>query len=209
MRGALTIFTNQFATAATVSGEKGSVESVKMGNEIVNANTDAPVEFEEIVENHDAQIGMTNVGSVGRIDILPLHVQSLTGMVVVVGVIFIMIIVFRATRRESIKKVFKFCFPGRQHRIQEQRHQEMAMEMGRLGNRGLPDVVQDCPTESVEDRIRDTVAQLNLLTMQRAGMRKEIGTIPKVLQARDFMGSGTIGGGKEGQGCQERAAARE
>ena len=206
MRGALTIFTNQFATAATVSGEKESVETVKMGNEIVNANTDAPVEFEEIVENHDAQIGMTNVGSVGRIDILPLHVQSLTGMAVVVGVIFSMVIVFRATRRESIKKVFKLCFPGRQQRIQDQRHQEM--EMGRLG-RGLPDVVMDCPTESVEDRIRDTVAQLNLLTMQRAGMRKEIGTIPKVLQARDFMGSGIIGGGKEGQGCQDKAVARE
>ena len=83
------------------------------------------------------------------------------------------------------------------------------MEMRRLGNRGLPDVVQDCPTESVEDRIRETVAQLNLLTMQRAGMRRETGTIPKVMQARDFMGSGTIGGGKEGAGCQDKAAAKE
>ena len=69
--------------------------------------------------------------------------------------------------------------------------------MGML-RRGLPDVVLDCPTETVEDRIRDTVAQLNLLTMQRAGMRKETGTVPKVVDAREFMGAGNFGG-KSGQ----------
>ena len=71
--------------------------------------------------------------------------------------------------------------------------------------RGLPDVVLDCPTESVEDRIRDTVAQLNLLTMQRAGMRKETGTVPKVLEAREFMGSGNLGG----KGGQDKTVAKD
>ena len=85
--------------------------------------------------------------------------------------------------------------------------------MMRLGNRGLPDVLQDCPTDLIENKIRETVSQLNLLTMQRAGMKKETGTIPKVLQARDFMGSGGGSGvfreGKDGAGFQEKAATRE
>ena len=202
MRGALTIFTNQITTAATTSSKKVSVIIMNSGNEITNTNTDAPVEFEEINDNHNKQLGMNNVGSVGRIDIFPLHVQSITGIAVVIALIFGMVVVFRATRRESLKKMFKLCFPGRAARVQQQRTQEM--EMGML-RRGLPDVVLDCPTETVEDRIRDTVAQLNLLTMQRAGMRRDTGTVPKVVDAREFMGAGNFGG----KSSQEKTVTKE
>ena len=202
MRGALTIFTNQITTAATTSSVKVPVKIMNNGNEITNTNTDAPVEFEEINDNHNAQLGMNNVGSVGRIDIFPLHVQSLTGIAVVISVIFGMVVVFRATRRDSLKKMLKLCFPGRAARVQQQRAQEI--EMGRMRS-GLPDVVLNCPPETVEDRIRDTVAQLNLLTMQRNGMRQETGSIPRVVDSREFIGSGSL----SGKCSQEKQNAKE
>ena len=202
MRGALTIFTNQITTAATTSSVINPVKIMNNGNEITNTNTDAPVEFEEINDNHNAQLGMNNVGSVGRIDIFPLHIQSLTGIAVVISVIFGMFVVMRATKRETLKKMMKLCCPGRAARVQQQRAQEIEME--RMRN-VLPDVVVNCPPETVEDRIRDTVAQLNLLTMQRNGMRQETGTVPRVVDAREFIGAGGLGG----KCSQEKPNAKE
>ena len=98
----------------------------------------------------------------------------------IIGVIFLMVIIFRATRRDSLKKMFKMCFPARQQRVQERRRQEEAVEMARLGsNKNLPDVIRSCAPETLEDRIQKTAFTLNMLTMQRAGQREDTGTVPQ------------------------------
>ena len=163
MRGSLAIFIPR-PTVKTTSTTMSTPRSV---------DNEQKVETEEITDQRDNQYGMSNIGYVGGITMFPVHVDTLAGGGTIILILFGAVIIWRATRRESIKKVLHLCWPKRQaavHRARQEAQIEMqTMRRPESASRipQIPETIGSAQQQGLEDQIRATADRLNLLTWSR------------------------------------------
>ena len=118
------------------------------------------------------KIGFTNVGYIVNISFLPLHLETAARGITVLLVLFWLFLVYRATRRNTIKKAYQCCFRKRHKNVLEGRNQKEGMELRtisrNISRNNLPDVVlSHSSDETITDLIRCTANELNLLEVAR------------------------------------------
>ena len=148
------------------------------------------IEKETNNEQEDSQFGLTNIGYLGEVNMLPLHIETTAGGATLLLALFGMFLIWRVTKHGTLKKMYHCCFRGRHQTVLNARREAENIEMkeicGSLSRINLPDVVVAAQqTDSIETQIRKAADRLNQLTLarstngaRRGGLSLAVGGLP-------------------------------
>ena len=93
-----------------------------------DVDNEQKIKDEAITDQQDSQYGVNNIGYLGSIQMFPLHVETLAGGGTMLLILLGAVIIWRATWRDTIKKVVYLCCPKRHQAVVRVR-QEAQIEM--------------------------------------------------------------------------------